>query len=320
METLLIPVVVAAAVGLAVWAFVAMTSDPERKEKKRLAERLSAEAKASVTSSMQLSITRQMEATGLPAGLASYRFIQNLHRKVIQANPEAKVQTFLLWVIGSAIVCGGISACIFANVWMIVVGIVFGGYVPFFMLNSKRSRRQRAMTMQLPEALDFLSRVLRAGHSLSTGVQMMGEELPQPLANEFRRSYDAHSLGQPLEDAFKDMASRIESTDFAFFVTAVLIQRQTGGDLSEVLTNISDMIRQRIRLMQHVRSKTAEGRFTGYILVAFPAVMFVIVNILNPDYGNILLHTTAGLYMLGTAFGLQMLGLFAIRKVTTVRV
>jgi tight adherence protein B len=176
------------------------------------------------------------------------------------------------------------------------------------------------MVMQLPEALDFLSRILRAGHSLSTGVQMMGEELPQPLASEFRRAYDQHSLGQPLEDAFKDMAGRIDSTDFAFFVTAVLIQRQTGGDLSEVLTNISDMIRGRIRLQSHVKAKTAEGRFTGYILVAFPAVMFVIVNMLNPEYGNILIHTPLGLKLLGTAFGLQMLGLWAIRKVTSIKV
>src|SRR5205085_6835476 len=103
---------------------------------------------------------------------------------------------------------------------------------------------------------------------LSTGLQMMGEELPAPLAAEFRRCYDQHSLGTPLEDALKDMATHIESTDFAFFVTAVLIQRQTGGDLAEVLGNISKMIRGRLRLLQQVKAKTAEGRFTGYIMVA----------------------------------------------------
>jgi len=148
----------------------------------------------------------------------------------------------------------------------------------------------------------------------------MGEELPQPIGKEFSRAYDQHSLGQPLEDCLKTAATRIESTDFAFFVTAVLIQRQTGGDLSEVLTNISGMIRQRIRLQQHVKAKTAEGRFTGYILVAFPAVMFFLAWSLNPAYAGVLLHTTKGMELLGTAFGLQMLGLICIRKLTTVKV
>src|SRR5207237_3402322 len=136
-------------------------------------------------------------------------------------------------------------------------------------------------------------------HSLSTGLSMMGEELPQPLSGEFRRCYDQHSLGQPLDECMREMARRIESTDFAFFVTAVLIQRQTGGDLSEVLGNISEMIRQRIHLQQHVKAKTAEGRFTGYLLSAFPAVMFVIAYALNPDYAGVLIRTNTGLMLLG---------------------
>ena len=148
----------------------------------------------------------------------------------------------------------------------------------------------------------------------------MAEELPQPIGMEFRRCYDQHSLGQPLEECLKTMATRIESTDFAFFITAVLIQRQSGGDLSEVLSNISGMIRDRIRLQQHVKAKTAEGRFTGYILTAFPAVMFCVAYVMNPDYAGVLLHTTTGLELLGTAFGLSMLGLFAIRQITTVKV
>lgn len=194
------------------------------------------------------------------------------------------------------------------------------GYLPFFLLSNKRSRRAKALNDQLPEALDFLSRALKAGHSLSTGLQMMADELPKPLSEEFRQCYDQHSLGQSLDDALKDTAGRIESTDFAFFVTAVLIQRQTGGDLSEVLRNISGMIRQRVRLHQQVRAKTAEGRFTGYIMVAFPIVMFFIASTLNPEYSQILLHTPTGLRMVGVAFGLQMAGLFAIRKITTVKV
>lgn len=320
METLLIPICVAAAVGLGAWGFIMLTAGSDRKEKRKLSERLSFEQKTDAASQLQRSITLQMEASGLPAFLAGSTFMQALHRKVVQAYPEGTLKKFLLIVAGSAFGCGLLSGAIFANIWFLLAGIVIGAYVPFFVLGSKRNRRQRLMTLQLPEALDFLSRILRAGHSLSTGVQMMGEELPKPLGLEFRRCYDQHSLGQPLEDAFKDMAARIQSTDFAFFVTAVLIQRQTGGDLSEVLSNISDMIRKRVRLQQHVKAKTAEGRFSGYILVAFPAVMFVILNIIKPDYGNVLLHDTTGMILLGTALGLQMLGLFSIRVITTIKV
>jgi tight adherence protein B len=123
-----------------------------------------------------------------------------------------------------------------------------------------------------------------------------------------------------MDDSLKDMATRIESTDFAFFVTAVLIQRQTGGDLSEVLENISGMIRQRIRLQQHVKAKTAEGRFTGYILSAVPALMFVVASMLNPDYTGVLWKTSTGMWLLGTAFGLTLMGLYFIKRITTVRV
>ena len=176
------------------------------------------------------------------------------------------------------------------------------------------------MTTQLPEALDFLSRVMRAGHSMSTGLQMMADELPKPLSLEFRRVYDQHSLGQPLEACLKEMAGRVESTDFAFFVTAVLIQRQTGGDLSEVLGNISSLIRQRMRLSRSVGAKTAEGRLTGYILVAFPVIMFGLCYYLNPElYGGFLKDPT-GKMLLGGAGLMVLTGLFFIRKITTVKV
>jgi tight adherence protein B len=200
------------------------------------------------------------------------------------------------------------------------VGAAIAAYIPYVFITGKGARRHRAYAMQLPEALDFLSRILRAGHSLSTGLQMMGSEMPEPLASEFRRTYDQHSLGQPLEECLKDMATRIESTDFSFFVTAVLIQRQTGGDLSQVLNNISGMIRGRIRLQSYVKAKTAEGRFTGYILVAFPVLMFFIAYTMNPQYSGVLLHTDTGLKLLGVAAALEVIGLIAINKLTTVTV
>jgi tight adherence protein B len=300
-----------------VWQIVTAMMDPERK---KLQERLSTDNQVDYKSIQNRSIMMQTDVKGLSGLLTRWSPMQQLNRRVVQAFPETSLAKFLS--IAAAM-------CVFA--FLIFTGItgaftvgavagLIGGYIPFLALAQRRNKRQRMLADQLPEALDFLSRILKAGHSFSTGLQMMSEELPQPLAGEFRRAYDEHSLGQPLEECLKHMSTRIESTDFAFFVTAVLIQRQTGGDLSEVLNNISGMIRQRIRLQQHVKAKTAEGRFTGYILSAFPGLMFVIAYTLNPSYAGVLINSNGGRWLLGAAGLLTLLGLFCIKKITTVRV
>jgi tight adherence protein B len=315
-----LPILVAGAVvmlALGVWRAAASLMDGE---KRKLAERLSTENRFDPVAASARAIKIHLDSGNLPSLLSRSAFFNELNRHLAQTLPGMSLVKFL------SISCG--LAC-FAGLVMLLISTspvagafagAIAGYLPFFLLSTKRSRRSKALNDQLPEALDFLSRALKAGHSLSTGLQMMADELPDPLATEFRRCYDQHSLGQSLDEALKDTSARIESTDFAFFVTAVLIQRQTGGDLSDVLRNISGMIRQRVRLHQQVKAKTAEGRFTGYIMVAFPVVMFFIASSLNPEYSQILLHTPTGLKMVGVAFGLQVAGLLAIRKITTVKV
>jgi tight adherence protein B len=324
MDSSYLPYLVAGFVAMLVWGVIVAAKAIFDPEKKRLQNRLAGEGKASGgagASQLPLSITRNTDDTvAISAMLVRFRPLEGLHRMIVQAYPNMTVATFLCIAGGVAFMLFMVASIMTNNMIMSGVAFVLGAYFPFLMLGQKRNRRQHAIAMQLPEALEFLARVLQAGHSFSTGIQMMSEELPDPLKSEFRRCYEQHSLGQPLEETLKDMATRIESTDFAFFITATLIQRQTGGDLSEVLKNISGMVRQRIRLAQHVKAKTAEGRFTGYILVAFPAVMFCIVYFLNPEYGQKLTNTSLGHKLLGVAFGLQLLGLWAIRKLTTVKV
>lgn len=321
MDGMLLPILVALTVALVVFAAAQFTAALTNGEKRRLHARLSSDGVTAAASAVVRSITlHQEELSGFGGALIRFSFFDSLHRTVLHAFPEMPFNRFLLITGSAATFMFAVTFALTQSVIVGVVGAALGAYVPFLVVTSKRNKRQRLLADQLPEALDFLSRVLRAGHSFSTGLQMMSEELPQPLSAEFRRAYDQHSLGQSIEDVLKDMANRIESTDFAFFVTAVLIQRQTGGDLSEVLGNISGMIRQRIRLQQHVKAKTAEGRLTGYILSAFPAVMFVISYSLNPTYAGVLIKTSTGLMLLGIAFSLQMLGLYAIKKITTVNV
>ena len=317
----LLPILIALVAGLFVWGAICLVQGFTDKDKKKLADRLGSEERVDANLTTRRSIVmEQMKTSGLPPFLAKLPLFQSLHSRVIQAYPDFRLRTFLCIVVGLSLISGAAAYVISDAALMGFFAALIGGYLPFFLINSKRNKRQKLLANQLPEALGFLSRILRAGHSLTTGLQMMGEELPEPIGKEFRRCYDQHSLGQALEDSLKAAATRIESTDFAFFITAVLIQRQTGGDLSEVLNNISGMIRQRIRLQQHVKAKTAEGRFTGYILVAFPAVMFLIGYSMNPTNFGVLLHTKTGMELLCTAFGLQMLGLIAIRKITTVNV
>lgn len=321
MTDLLLPILVAASVATFAWGLVAAAAGLTGGQRRRLQQRLTVDNRTDgIPAIGGLSITVQLEVAGVPEFLARKPYIQRLNRRLVQAYPDRTLVRFLVRCGMYALAAGGMTLLVTTSVPVGLAAGLAAGYVPFLMLNARRAKRQRMIALQLPDALDFLTRILRAGHSLSTGLQMMGEELPQPLAGEFRRAYDQHSLGLSLEESLREAAVRIESGDFAFFVTAVLIQRQTGGDLSEVLRNISGMIRGRVRLGQHVKARTAEGRFTGYVLVAFPAVMFLISYSMNPNYAGVLINDPGGRLLLGLAVGLQLVGLYAIKKITTVKV
>jgi len=319
------PILLALTVAAFAWGVTALVLGATQGDRRKLTERLtgtsgSAGSPAGPSGAGGSSRVAHSGADHLPPVLARLAVMRSLQRQLVHAFPEVSVARFLGLSAGFAAGAGLVAIVLWDSGVMAGVSCGLGAIAPYMAVARRKNRRQRQLTEQLPEALDFLQRILRAGHSLSTGLSMMGDELPQPLGGEFRRCYDQHSLGQPLEDALREMARRIESTDFAFFVTAVLIQRQTGGDLSQVLGNISGVLRQRIRLSQFVKAKTAEGRFTGYVLVAFPILMFFIASTMNKDYKRNLLENSTGQTMLAVAGGLVILGLVTIRKITTVKV
>jgi tight adherence protein B len=305
--------------ALLVWGASIFLGEAMSGNRRKLAQRLASEGQLLASGKAFAVTRREVKLTGVSGVLVRLPGMLRIHQALEQTWPKVSLAKFLGAAAALAFVAMVIAGAIFFSLILAIAVAGLAGTVPFLLLSSRRTKRQRTMAAQIPEALDFLGRILRAGHSLSTGLQMVGEELPEPLASEFRRCYDDHSLGRTLDDALKDAAARIASTDFGFFVTAVLIQRQTGGDLSEVLNNISGMIRGRLRLQQHVIAKTAEGRFSGYILTAFPVAMFFLSYALNPAYASVLLHGT-GLYLLMGAGGMCLMGLFCIRKITTVRV
>lgn len=321
MNETILPFLVAVTVILLIWGIYQVVGGLSD-ERKKIQERLSGEGKATegFDPATLTVVRRQRQIGGVSGTLAYLPFMRGIADKIAKTWPSFSLAKFSFIAIGAAVMGFAIMFVVTGTVLIgSVCGLVFGA-VPLILLNNAANRRQRDFLDQLPEALDFLSRILRAGHSLSTGLQMMADELPQPLSGEFRRCYDSHSVGQALEESLKDTALRVDNADFGFFVTAILIQRQTGGDLSEVLTNISDMIRQRIRLQQHVKAKTAEGRFTGYILVVFPVLLFFVSYYLNPKYASVLLHTNTGLWLLAIAAAMLMMGTWAIQKITTIKV
>ena len=292
-------------------------------KKRRLQERLGAAPETRFEPGSSYGpIVKDAEKVDLTGVLAKSQTVQAFNAKLSKAYPGVVMHRFVLMLLTFA---GSAGMLALVGTGSIVAG-VFAGIVaamlPFLIVSSRCAKHQRSVEDQLPEALDFLARVLRAGHSLATGLQMAADEIPQPLAGEFRRCYDQHSLGATLETAMKEMAERVATPDFSFFVTAVLIQRTTGGDLAEVLTNIGNMVRARIRLQQHVKAVTAQGRMVGYTLVVLPLIFYCILYLLNPKYARVLIDTKQypeGLVVLIAAVIWQLVGLVMIKKIVSVK-
>ncbi|HSU69306.1 MAG TPA: type II secretion system F family protein [Tepidisphaeraceae bacterium] len=320
MDQLIFIFVVALAVGALVWGATMFAFRLNAPEKRRLQQRLGADMASSSAGPVSRPLMLLEQSTGLPAFTNKWPVVQKMQIWLGQASPNGKLSRFLASELLFGTMPCGMAWLITSNPVIATIAGIGGALVPYMLISSRRSKRRKQFCSQLPEALDFLSRVLRSGQSLSTGLQMIGEELPQPLSGEFRRCYDQHSLGQSIEDALRGMAQRLGSTDFSFFATAVIIQRQSGGDLAEVLRNISDMVRKRLRLSQSVKAKTAEGRLTGYVMVTFPVIMFAITYMIDPVRGDVLLKTSTGHILLMVAAGLEIFGLFLIKRITTINV
>jgi tight adherence protein B len=192
--------------------------------------------------------------------------------------------------------------------------------VPIAWLLNKRRVRLKTFAAQLPDALELVARALRAGHSLAAGMHVVAEEMPAPISVEFGRVYEEQNLGVPLEDALKALADRVPNIDLRFFVTSVLIQRQTGGDLAEILDKIGYVIRERYRILGQVKALTAEGRLSGVILIALPFGLFLLMLHIKPDYVEKLWTHPLGIKMSVAALIMQLLGAVVIKKIVDIKV
>jgi len=201
-----------------------------------------------------------------------------------------------------------------------LLGAVFGMFAPYAILLHKRSKRFKKFEEQFPEALDLLSRAIRAGHALQTALGMVAEELGEPVGPEFKRTFDQQNFGLPLRDALNELAERVAILDVRFFVTAVLIQRDTGGNLAEILDNLAHVVRERFKIRRQIRVHTAHGRFTGYVLLALPAALAMALSVINPEHMQLLFREHLGQMMLMGAIVMQTIGFLWIRQVIKIEV
>jgi len=252
--------------------------------------------------------------------LESMKLATNMRRLLEQADLPFRVGTLLLMmaVLGSL----GLMAGQLAHLgWAmsIVIGVLAGS-APYTYVLVCRRRRLRRFEAQFPEAVDLMSRAIRAGHAFNTGIKMVADEMPDPVGKEFRRVFEEQNVGLPLRTALMGLLERVELVDLKLFVVAVMIQRQSGGNLSELLDKIAYTIRERFRILRQLKVHTAQARMTGLILTALPPVVGGMTYILNYEYIKIIFTEAWGLRILALAAVLQVLGFLWIRKIVNIEV
>ena len=215
---------------------------------------------------------------------------------------------------------GAVAISMKTLVAMVPLAMLAAGSLPMFWLLWRRKKRLDTFNSQLPDALEMIARALRAGQSLSFGFNAVASEMSAPIGKEFGRIFEEQNLGVAMDDSLRSMCERVPNLDLRFFVTAVVLQRQTGGDLSEILDKIGSLIRDRFKILGQVKALTGEGRLSGVVLMALPLLLFVIVYNLNPSYVCQLFTDPAGKKMLAVAVVMQVLGAIVIRKIVDIKV
>jgi tight adherence protein B len=318
LAALLVFVVVTALVG---GAGVLALRLPETMANRRMERRLSELSLRDGEDQPQASFIRERKPGPLPALDKAFEGTgSSLARLIEQSGVIVAPSTIILASLVLALVFAIVALAVFNQPFVWPLAAVAGVMVPWLWLRHRRSARLKRFEEQFPEALDLLSRAIRAGHAFQTAMGMCADELPAPVGIEFRKSFDQQNFGLPLKDTLNEMAERVPILDLKFFVTAVLIQRETGGNLAEILDNLAHVVRERFKILRQVRVHTAHGRFTGYVLLALPAALGVALSFINPDHMDLLFKERMGQMMIMGAIVMQTIGYIWIRKVIKIEV
>jgi tight adherence protein B len=311
---------------LVVYGAMQLINDLKAAPKKKIASRLKGRSNNAAGGAKQAITAEDLRRSGPKAdgamsmALAKMRFTERLQQTLDQANISLSASQLLvnLTLIAAVLLATGLALgmpLLAAPAIPIVVYVL-----PIFYFTWKRKSRVNKMVNQLPDVFELLSQALRAGHSLASGMQLIAQELPEPAGTEFGRVFQEQNLGLKIEEALLNLANRMDVLDVRFFVTAVLIQRQTGGDLAEVLDKISAVIRDRIKLYGTVQALTAEGRLSGYVLLALPVIVFCAMLKINYGYAMVLFTHPTGQMMATFAVVQMLMGWVLIKKIVNIKV
>ena len=316
-------------VVVAVGVFVLASLLDQRSAQARLMrERLTSVQKAPERQAgEELALLRDEMLSQIPALddlLRRSRRVSQVQNVLSQAEMKLRAGNFLALCLVCGIVLGAVLMIWNRNAtyapllgW---VGLVLGFFLPYAYVSHRRSKRFEKFEELFPEAIDTLARAVRAGHAFTTAIEMIASEVSEPIAGEFRKLFEEQKFGLPVRDALLNLAERIPLVDVKFFVTAVMLQRETGGNLAEILDNLSYVIRERFKIMRQVRVYTAQGRLTMMLLMGLPPLIIILMLVMNPGFIRPLFADPIGHTLIVAGITLQTLGYFVIRKVVRIQV
>jgi len=308
--------------GIILGAYYAFVVRPERDDRSKLLRRLSKPKTSSLfkPGDLERPVERLSSVRAIDILLSHTKGLSiPLERLIAQSGVTITVGALVM----TSVLLGGLGYLVVKflmhfTVLALVAALVCAS-APLAFIRWRRTRRFRTFEEQFPEAIELLARSLRAGHAFTTGILMVAEEMPNPMAAEFKLVYDRQNFGMSMSDALKGLAERVPILDARFFTTAVLTQRDTGGNLSEILDNLAAVIRDRFKVKRQVRAVTAHGRITGWILSAMPPVLALLLSIVSPGFIKPMFIDPLGIKMIAAGCALQLIGTVIIRKLVNIR-
>jgi len=246
--------------------------------------------------------------------------LQDAELLLQQSQVKWSLPTLILLSVGTAVALGISAVTLTRSILVSLPFVVIGAALPTMYVRWRRNHRLALFEELLPESIDLVGRALRAGHPLSSGFKMAADDGPEPVASELRRVFEEQRFGLPLQDSLLGMADRINLVDVRILVTAILIQREVGGNLAEILDNLSKVVRARFTIRRQIKVYTAQGRMTGYLLALLPFMLFGLLYTINPEYMSVLFTDPIGKILVGVALVMQLAGFFWIRKIVNIEI
>src|SRR6266550_936305 len=298
-------------------AFAVLSLLDQRKSQARvLRDRLSATQKPAEVVQTDVALLRDEMMSRIPAFdtlLRRSARVTVLQEMLSQGDVDVRAGNFLIFCVLASVLFGVIFMIAGGSVLFGWAGLVLGFFIPYAYAAHRRAKRFQRFEEKFPEAIDTLARAVRAGHAFTTALEMIATEVSEPVAGEFRQLFEEQKFGLPVRDALLNLAQRIPLVDVKFFVTAVMLQRETGGNLAEILDGLSYVIRERFKILRQVRVHTAQGRLTMVLLMALPPTMVVVMLVLNPEFIRPLFTDPLGHILIVGGIVLQTVGYFFIR-------